>query len=83
MNNRKFMGDGLEVTAWNIETYISTILDEGEPQFWAEFTYTNGYHTVNWDLEQALLLKEELTNFINEATKKKNEFEIEHKKVKK
>lgn len=80
MKNRKFIGDGLEAMGWDIETYTSKLFDKGEPCFWSEFSYTTGYATISWDLKGAKKLAEELTKFINEATKKEAEFNSKYKK---
>ena len=79
MKNRKFIGDSLQSCGWEIETYTSKIL-EGKPCFYAEFSYSSGYHTIHWDLKDARILAEQLTKFINEATKKEYEFNEKHKK---
>lgn len=84
MKNRKFINkDGFEAVGWDIETYTSKIFDDGKQCFWAEFNYTNGYHTFNFDLESAKVVAQELTKFINEATKKEAEFKVKQKKAKK
>ena len=80
MKNRKFIGDGLEATAWDIETYTSKLFDKGIPKFWAEFTYTTGHSVVNWNLKETKNIVQEMTKFINEATKKEAEFSAKHKK---
>lgn len=83
MKNRKFIGENLESIGWDIETYTSKLFDEGKPCFWAEFTYTSGHSYFNFDLPQAKKMAEELTKFINEATKKELEFKNKQKKAKK
>ena len=79
MKNRKFIGENLEATGWDIETYTSKLFDN-KPCFWAEFSYSTGFTTVNWDLPQARKLAEELTKFINEASIKEYDFNEKHKK---
>ena len=81
MKNRKFIGDQLESCGWDIETYNSQLF-EGKPMFWAEFSYTNGHQTYNWDLKQATELTEHLCKFIVEGTKKQLEFEEKYGKKK-
>jgi hypothetical protein len=84
MKNRKFIGkDGLEAIGWTIETYISKVFDAGTTHFYAEFSYTNGHTTLNFDIESAKEVANELTKFINEATKKEAEFKVKQKKAKK
>lgn len=81
MKNRKFIGkNNLECVGWEIETYSSQVFDAGKECFWAEFSYTNGHNMVNFDLETAKTLANELTKFINEATKKEAEFKNKQKK---
>jgi hypothetical protein len=84
MKNRKFIGkDSFEATGWDIQTYISKILDNGKLCFWAEFSYSNGHHTFNLDLDQAKAVATELTKFINEASIKEHDFKEKQKKAKK
>ena len=78
MKGRKFIGDGLESVGWDIETYTSKLFDE-KPMFWAEFSYSTGYATINLDLPLAKKLAEELTKFINEASIKEHEFKEKQK----
>ena len=78
MKNRKFIGENLESIGWDIETYTSRIFDE-KLCFYAEFSYSTGHTTVNWDLPQAKKLAEELTKFINEASIKEHEFKEKQK----
>lgn len=78
MKNRKFIGENFEAIGWDIETYTSKLFDEKEC-FWAEFSYSTGHTTVNWDLPQAKKLAEELTKFINEASIKEHEFKEKQK----
>ena len=79
MKNRKFIGENLESCGWDIETYNSQLFD-GNPMFWAEFSYTDGFNTFVMDLKKSMKLAEELTKFINEATKKEGEFNEQKKK---
>ena len=79
MKNRKFIGDQLESCGWDIETYNSQLF-EGKPMFWAEFSYTDGFNTFVMDVKKSMKLAEELTKFINEATKKESEFKKKAKK---
>ena len=78
MKNRKFIGENLESIGWEIETYTSRIFDE-KLCFYAEFSYSTGYTTINWDLPQAKKVAEELTKFINEASIKEHEFKEKQK----
>ena len=78
MKNRKFIGENLEAIGWDIETYTSKLFDN-KPCFWAEFSYSTGHTTINWDLPQAKKLAEELTKFINEASIKEHEFKEKQK----
>ena len=80
MKNRKFIGSDLESCGWDIQTYISQIFD-GEPQFWAEFTYSSGHQIFSWNLEETKKLVTEMTKFINEATKAEAKFKEKHKAV--
>ena len=81
MKNRKFIHkDGLECIGWDIQTYTSKLFDTTAPQFWAEFTYTNGYHQISFDIESASVMAKELTKFVIEATKKEEEFKNKYKK---
>ena len=79
MKNRKFIGRHLECIGWDIQTYTSKIF-EGEPMFYAEFTFSNGNQLVNFDLNEARKMAEELTKFIKEASIKEHEFNEKHKK---
>ena len=79
MKNRKFIADNLESIGWDIQVYTSKLFDDIGPQFWAEFSYSTGHTTVNWDLPQAKKLAEELTKFINEASIKEHEFKEKQK----
>lgn len=80
MKNRKFIGNGLESVGWDMEVYTSKLFEDGKPMFWAEFSYTTGYTTVDWDLPQAKKLAEELTKFINQASIKEHEFNEKYNK---
>jgi hypothetical protein len=84
MKNRKFIGDRLAAIGWDIETYTSKVFSKGEPQFWAEFTYCDGYHSYSWDIKDCQTMVNEMTKFIIEATLKQDEFNKKFKtKVKK
>jgi stalled ribosome rescue protein Dom34 len=84
MKNRKFIGkDGLQAICWDIETYTSKLFDAGKACFFAEFSYSTGYHTMNLDLDTAIEVNKELTKFIIEAVKKQEEFKSKQKKAKK
>jgi hypothetical protein len=84
MKNRKFIGkDSFEATGWDIQTYTSKLFTDDKQCFWAEFSYSNGYHTFNLDLETAIEVNKELTKFIIEAVKKQEEFKNKFKKAKK
>ena len=80
MKNRKFVGDGLGAIGWNIETYTSEVFSKGQPQFWAEFHYSDGYHSYSWDKKDCETILNEMTKFLNEATKKEAEFKAKYKK---
>ena len=80
MKNRKFLGDGLAAIGWDIQTYTSKIFSVGDPKFWAEFTYCDGYHSYNWDIKDCQEMVKEMNKFLNEATKKEAEFNAKHKK---
>jgi hypothetical protein len=84
MKNRKFIGkEGLQSVGWDIETYTSKLFEDNKVCFWAEFSYSNGYHTMNLDLDQAIEINKELTKFIIQAVKKQEEFKNKQKKAKK
>jgi len=81
MKNRKFIGkDGLEAIGWSIETYKSKVFDAGTPHFYAEFSYTNGYNTLNFDINSATELMNELGKFVIQAKIKEIEFKNKNKK---
>lgn len=81
MKQRKFIGkEGLECIGWDIQTYTSKLFEDSGPQFWAEFSYTNGHNRFDFDIETAKLMANELTKFVNEATKKEAEFKNKFKK---
>ena len=81
MKNRKFIGkDNLEAVGWTIETYTSKVFDAGTPQFYAEFSYTNGHTTLNFDIESAIELMNELGKFVIQAKTKEVEFKNKFKK---
>jgi hypothetical protein len=83
MKNRKFISkEGFECIGWDIQTYTSKIFETG-PQFWAEFSYSNGYHQFSFDLDTATTLYQELGKFLSIATKKESEFKLSQKKAKK
>jgi len=80
MKNRKFLGDNLAAIGWDIQTYTSKIFSAGDPQFWAEFTYCDGYHSYSWDIKDCKEMIKEMNKFLDEATKKEADFNAKHKK---
>lgn len=81
MKNRKFIGKtGLESVGWTIETYTSKVFDVGTPHFYAEFSYTNGYNILNFDIESATELMNELGKFVIQAKTKEIEYKNKYKK---
>lgn len=81
MKNRKFIGkDGLAAIGWDIETYVSKVFDAGTTHFYAEFSYTNGHTTLNFDIESATELMNELGKFVIQAKTKEIEFKNKYKK---
>ena len=80
MKNRKFIDDRLAAIGWDIETYTSKLFNKGDPQFWAEFTYSDGYHSYSWDVKNCQIMVNEMIKFIKEATIKEHEFKEKFKK---
>jgi hypothetical protein len=53
---------------------------EKSPYFWAEFSFTDGHNTYNWDLEESKEMIKELTDFIKLASSSKVEHDKKYKK---
>ena len=78
---RKFIGkEGFTAVEYQYGTYTSQSVFEANPYFWAEFSFTDGHNTYNWDLEESKEVVEELLKFIGGASNAKHEHDKKYKK---
>jgi hypothetical protein len=78
---RKFIGkEGFTAIEYQYGTYTSQSVFEANPYFWAEFSFTDGHNTYNWDLEESKEMIRELADFIKLASTSKTEHNKKYKK---